>query len=99
MLTYGHRCGAGMAYAKGDGWDCSAILLDTADVRVKHEARLPFVFYEVKSEHQPSAGGVTDGRLTPNGNGKHPMGVVVGRGHAPAFRAAVPAKVPVGQRP
>ena len=49
-----------MAYAKGDDcWDCSAILLDMADANVKHEARLPFVFYEVKSERQPSAGGAT----------------------------------------
>lgn len=45
-------------------WDCSAILLGTAipsgaPGAVKHEARLPFAFYEIKSENQPSAGGVT----------------------------------------
>lgn len=53
-------CGAGMAYGRGmDSWDCSAILLGTADPGVKHEAKLPFVFYEVKSEGQPSANGAT----------------------------------------
>lgn len=60
-------CGAGMAYDR-DGesgkpirgyWDCSAILLGTADTNVKHEARLPFVFYEVLEEVQPSAQGAT----------------------------------------
>ena len=58
-------CGAGMAYREGDdAWDCSAILLGTAvpsgePGSVKHEARLPFVFYEIKSEKQPSANGAT----------------------------------------
>ena len=40
-------------------WDCSAILLGTADPAVKHEAKLPFAFYEIKSEDQPSARGET----------------------------------------
>lgn len=40
-------------------WDCSAILLGTADPAVKHEAQLPFAFYEIKSEDQPSARGAT----------------------------------------
>jgi hypothetical protein len=61
-------CGAGMAYirdrdkraaATGNCWDCSAILLDTARTDVKHEARLPFAFYEIKPEFQPSANGQT----------------------------------------
>jgi hypothetical protein len=63
-------CGAGLAYDplfedessvfKGPlsgCWDCSAILLGTADATVKHTAKLPFAFYEIKSEQQPSAGG------------------------------------------
>lgn len=55
------HCKAGMAYdpAGGDFWDCSAILLGTASANVKHEARLPFAFWEVKSEKQPSAYGAT----------------------------------------
>lgn len=40
-------------------WECSAILLGTADASVKHEAQLPFAFYEVKDEGQPSARGAT----------------------------------------
>lgn len=53
-------CGAGLAYSKGmDHWDCSAILEGTADKNVQHTAQLPFVFYEIKSEHQPSAFGRT----------------------------------------
>lgn len=56
-------CGAGLAYVKnGDirgSWDCSKILLGEADPEVQHTARLPFVFYEVKSENQPSAEGRT----------------------------------------
>ncbi|OWK34263.1 hypothetical protein [Fimbriiglobus ruber] len=63
-------CGAGLAYdpAHDDPtsphhgptfWDCSAIILGTADKSVKHTGRLPFAFYEVKSEGQPSAYGAT----------------------------------------
>jgi hypothetical protein len=56
-------CGHGMAYVKGSGafsyWDCSGILLGTADPNMKHTDKLPFVFYEVKSELQPSAEGAT----------------------------------------
>ena len=56
-------CGAGMAYAKGSGprghWDCSAILLGTADKDVRHEAKLPFAFWSSRSENQPSAQGHT----------------------------------------
>lgn len=64
-------CGAGLAYRKdakpfGDTahWDCSAILLGTAvpsgrPDSVEHTAVLPFVFYEIKSEQQPSANGAT----------------------------------------
>lgn len=65
-------CGAGLAYDpafedqdsvfKGPlsgYWDCSAILLGTADKTVQHTDKLPFAFYEIKSEQQPSAQGVT----------------------------------------
>lgn len=64
-----HRCpcGAGLAYdPKGESgkpihgyWDCSAILLGTADVKAQHTAQLPFMSYEIKSEKQPSANGAT----------------------------------------
>jgi hypothetical protein len=51
-------CGAGLAYdSKGESgkpiagcWDCSEILLGTADADVKHTARLPFTFYGIKPE-------------------------------------------------
>ncbi len=65
-------CGAGMAYdpaaddvQRGDGcWDCSTILLGTAiesgqPGAVTHSDRLPFRFWEIKSEDQPSAHGQT----------------------------------------
>jgi len=54
-------CGAGLAYIPNGprNWDCSKILLGTADKGVTHTAKLPFVFYEIKSENQPSAGGAT----------------------------------------
>lgn len=65
-------CGAGLAYEpRGESgkpiagyWDCSAILLGDAipsgqPGSVQHTGRLPFVFYEVKSETQPSAQGAT----------------------------------------
>lgn len=47
-----------------DCWDCSAILLGTAVARgepgsAQHTDKLPFAFYEIKSENQPSAGGAT----------------------------------------
>lgn len=57
-------CGAGMAYVKNPSsdmryWDCSNILKGIADVKVMHTGELPFAFYEVKSENQPSAYGAT----------------------------------------
>lgn len=67
-------CGAGLAYdpfSDGDGifkgpswWDCSAIILGTAIARgepgaVTHTDQLPFAFYEIKGENQPSAHGAT----------------------------------------
>lgn len=49
-------CGLGLAYVPGlDHWDCSGIIQGTANPDVTHTAKLPFVFYEVKSEDQPSA--------------------------------------------
>lgn len=63
-------CGAGLAYVPGFGgpdngfWDCSAILTGTAipsgqPGAVTHTDRLPFEFWKVKSEEQPSALGAT----------------------------------------
>jgi hypothetical protein len=65
-------CGAGLAYEpRGESgkpiqgyWDCSAILLGEAVPEgepgsVQHTAQLPFLFYEIKSEQQPSAQGAT----------------------------------------
>lgn len=64
-------CGLGLAYERAkeswrdakrgtaDWWDCSGIILGTADPNVQHTAKLPFRFYEVKSEEQPSANGAT----------------------------------------
>lgn len=61
-------CGAGYAYPKDIGvsgcWYCSDILLgralskDHPDAK-EHSPELPFTFYEVKSENQPSAQGAT----------------------------------------
>lgn len=62
-------CGAGLAYERGSDpfkgyWDCSAILLGEAvptgePGAVQHTAKLPFIFYEIKSAEQPSADGAT----------------------------------------
>lgn len=61
-------CGAGIAHLKNCGphgqWDCSAILTGRAipagqPGAEKHTAEMPFTFYEIKSENQPSAGGAT----------------------------------------
>lgn len=62
-------CGAGLAYETNADpfkgyWDCSAILRGEAvpsgqPGSVEHTARLPFVFYEIKGENQPSAQGAT----------------------------------------
>jgi len=82
-------CGAGLAYDpvaedetnvfKGPGsgyWDCSAIILGTQDNSVKHTAKLPFAFYDVKSEGQPSACGATTRPKTIEYN--HDLGNPVG---------------------
>lgn len=61
-------CGAGLAYPDGIGphgsWDCAAILTGRAvpsgqPGSVQHTGRLPFAFWKVKSELQPSADGAT----------------------------------------
>lgn len=64
-------CGAGFAYWDaydvkdgGGAWDCSDILTGRAiqfgqSGAKAHTAMLPFSFYEIKSERQPSAGGAT----------------------------------------
>lgn len=61
-------CGAGLAYHRGSGihgsWDCSDILTGRAIKKdqpgaKEHTGGLPFAFYEVKSEDQPSARGAT----------------------------------------
>lgn len=61
------KCGLGLAYEPGGEsgkpihgfWDCSGILLGTADRDVQHHDIFPFMFYEIKSERQPSAEGLT----------------------------------------
>ena len=53
-------CGMGLAYeTRGLSgvpiqgfWDCSGILLGTADSDVKHSDIYPFVFYEIKPESE-----------------------------------------------
>lgn len=62
-------CGAGLAYPIypidiHGAWDCSDILTGRAipsgqEGAVTHTDRLPFAFYEVKSDDQPSAHGAT----------------------------------------
>jgi hypothetical protein len=56
-------CGHGLAYPKGCGgfhyWDCSAVLKGVQDPAAKHTERLPFAFYSIKAEGQPSAYGHT----------------------------------------
>lgn len=61
-------CGAGLAYPKGSGpkgfWDCADLLMDNFIKKgepgsKEHTDRLPFMFYEIKSEGQPSANGTT----------------------------------------
>ena len=55
-------CGSGLAYLQDSTdnyWDCAKIWLGTADHGVQHTAKLPFVFYEIKGENQPSANGAT----------------------------------------
>lgn len=65
-------CGAGLAYDStcqledvpqnwpyNGYWDCSAILLGTAAKDVTHTAKLPFAYYSIKADTQPSANGRT----------------------------------------
>ena len=55
------HCKAGLAYptlGRPTEWVCSAILLGKVVDDGKHQI-LPFAFYEVKSENQPSAQGAT----------------------------------------
>lgn len=67
-------CGAGLAYVPKwyderyspawRVWDCSDILLGKAvnkneEGAVTHTAQLPFIFYEIISERQPSVNGAT----------------------------------------
>lgn len=62
--SYRCDCGAGFAYpheymnVMGD-WHCSAILMGTADRNTPHTRPLPFPYYEIKSEDQPTARGAT----------------------------------------
>lgn len=69
------KCGAGMAYPEGisihGAWRCSAQLksglngesIDDTTYRtedgVEHTKDYPFMYYEIKSENQPSANGAT----------------------------------------
>jgi hypothetical protein len=64
------RCGHGFAYPRDCGprfaWACSAQLKCIADAG-EHSPTLPFVFYEIKSEDQPSAHGqTTRGSVVPD---------------------------------
>src|SRR5579859_1506264 len=56
-------CGAGLAYPRSPGpygaWSCSHYLLERGRVTGEHVVRLPFVFFDVLSEDQPSARGST----------------------------------------
>lgn len=57
-------CGAGLAYPSKIGplgsWVCSDILLGAPDIIKKHHtSELPFAFYDIKSENQPSVHGAT----------------------------------------
>lgn len=59
------KCGAGMAYPENIGaygeWSCSDILMGNIDdlsTSMEHTC-LPFMYYDVKSENQPSAHGNT----------------------------------------
>lgn len=65
------ECGAGMAYPNSIGvqgaWYCSDILLGNALAGNEkgskaHTSPLPFMFYSIKSETQPSANGATTRR-------------------------------------
>ena len=58
------QCGAGLAYQRDKrdphgSWECSACLLDGATTGVEHDPARPFIFWNVKSEIQPSANGQT----------------------------------------
>jgi hypothetical protein len=62
-------CGAGLAYPRDMGmhgyWDCSDILTGRSMPGEKtHCGPLPFMFYEIKSEDQPSAEGATTRQQT-----------------------------------
>lgn len=56
-------CGAGLAFVMDMNihghWDCSAILLGVASSGAKHTAQMPFAYYNIKCEGQPSANGAT----------------------------------------
>lgn len=66
-------CGAGLAYFKGElatkpwtklQWDCADVLTGRAIPKGQpgskiHSGPFPFVFFEIKSEDQPSANGRT----------------------------------------
>jgi hypothetical protein len=60
-------CGHGLAYPKDCNinhyWDCSAILKGIADKNVQHTAKLPFSFYNIKSENEQR--GTTRGIFKP----------------------------------
>ena len=59
------QCGSGFAYPKGSGmhgkWVCSSILKaeEKALPPTNHSGDMPFAFYSVKDEGQPSAMGAT----------------------------------------
>jgi hypothetical protein len=60
-------CGYGLAYPVGCGfhhyWDCAGILLGKVDTAVLHTDKLPFLYYDVKSESEHR--GTTRGSVVP----------------------------------
>lgn len=56
-------CNAGLAYPKGCGprhyWDCADVLTGKIQNPGKEHVQFPFMFYDIKSEEQPSANGAT----------------------------------------
>lgn len=56
-------CGSGLAYPRNCGpnhyWDCGDVLLGKIKNPGKEHAQFPFMYFEIKSEQQPSANGAT----------------------------------------
>jgi len=59
----GASAGLGSLYPRNVGprgsWRCSAILMGEASAEDEHDGAMPFIFWKIKGEGQPSAGGAT----------------------------------------